>query len=75
MTEDSKEYLTLDEAAAAVGIKRASLYYYLDRLGIKRHKFPFNRHMYIAAADVARIKVVKESPWKSGGEKGEDKVA
>jgi hypothetical protein len=69
MPED-KEFLTLDEAAKAVGLKRPSLYYYLDRLKIKRHKFAYNRHTYIASKDVERIRAAKESPWKleKGGE-------
>lgn len=71
MAED-KEYLTLSEAAQAVGLKRASLYYYLDKLKIETRNFPFNRHKYIAASDVERIRTVKESPWKIEREKGKD---
>ena len=59
-----KEYMTLDEAAKAVGLKRSSLYYYLDKLKIERKQFPFNRHRWIAAADVERIRAAKERPWE-----------
>jgi predicted DNA-binding transcriptional regulator AlpA len=69
---DEKEFLTLSEAAEAVGLKRASLYYYLEKLHIETHRFPYNRHRYIASSDVERIKNVKDSPWKLGGETKED---
>jgi len=63
LTEDGKEYVTLDQAAEAVGLKRPSLYYYLKKLQIKREHFPLNRHTWIAAVDLERIKAAKESPW------------
>lgn len=62
-TGEGKEYVTLDEAAEAVGLKRASLYYYLKKLSIKREQFPYNRHTWIAASDLERIKAAKEHPW------------
>jgi hypothetical protein len=58
-----KEYLTLDEAAASVGLKRPSLYYYLKKLEIKREHFKNNRHIWISSADVERIRAVREKPW------------
>ena len=63
MPED-KEFLTLDETAAAVGLKRPSLYFYLNKLKIERRKFPFNRHTWISRADVERIKTAQERPWE-----------
>ncbi len=64
MTEENKKYVTLDEAARTVGLKRSSLYYYIKRLNIERKEFPFNRHTWISRADLERIKAAKESPWK-----------
>jgi hypothetical protein len=61
---ETKEYLTLQEAAALLGIKRGSLYYYLGNMKIERRRFPLNRHSYITQADFQRIKQVKESPWE-----------
>jgi hypothetical protein len=60
-----KEYVTLQEASAQLGIKRASLYYYLKRMEIEPQHFPLNRHAYITQVDFQRIKDVKESPWKA----------
>ena len=67
MPED-KEYVTLDEAAKAVGLKRPSLYYYIKKLQIKREQFPYNRHRWIAQADVERIRAAKERPWELADE-------
>ena len=61
---EEQEYMTLDEAAKAVGLKRSSLYFYIKKLHIERRKFPLNKHFYIKHADVERIKAVRESPWK-----------
>jgi len=62
---DEKEYVTLADAAAQLGIKRASLYYYLKRMKIEPQRFPqqLNRHSFITQADFQRIKAAKESPW------------
>jgi len=64
MTEE-KEYVTLQEAATQLGIKRASLYYYLKKMKIEPRSFSLNRHAFISQADFQRIKNVKESPWKA----------
>ena len=66
--DTQREYMTLDEAAQSVGLKRPSLYYYINALQIKRHHFKFNRHAYIARADVDRIREIKEKPWIMGEE-------
>jgi hypothetical protein len=63
MTEE-KEFVTLDEAATQLGIKRPSLYYYLKNLEIEKHHFPWNRHAYITQSDFQRIKQTKNAPWK-----------
>lgn len=61
---EEKEYMTLDEAASAVGLKRPSIYFYLDKLQIKRHHFSNNRHTWIARSDVLRIRTARERPWE-----------
>ena len=63
MPED-REFMTLDEAAKAVGLKRPSLYFYIKKLSIQRRTFPNNRHVWIAHADVERIKMARERPWE-----------
>lgn len=71
----SKEYLTLDEVAFVLDLKRSSLYYYLNALQIKRHRFKLNRHTYIAKADVMRIMKVKAVPWTAPPNGGNKEVA
>ncbi|MGB8345186.1 MAG: helix-turn-helix domain-containing protein [Ktedonobacteraceae bacterium] len=64
MSDEEQEYITLDEAAQAIGTKKGSLYYYLRALAIKPRKFPLNRHAYIRKSDVKRIQEARSSPWK-----------
>ncbi|SRR6266567_92577 len=64
MSDEEQEYVTLDEAAQALGTKKGSLYYYLRALAIEPRKFPLNKHAFISKTDVERIRVAKSSPWK-----------
>jgi predicted site-specific integrase-resolvase len=68
MSEEN-EFMTLKEAAEHVGIKRASLYFYLEKLEIKPLKFENNKNAFIARTDVERIKQMREQPWKVSKEK------
>ncbi len=61
---EEKEYLTLQEAAEYAGLKRATIYNYLNDLGIKPQKFGRDRRAYISFADAKRLKEYKETPWK-----------
>ena len=58
------EYMTLADAAERIGVKKGTLYYYFRVLGIKTHKFQYNKHAYIAKVDVERIQAVREHPWE-----------
>ena len=62
--EEEKEYLTLEEVATFTGIKRATVYNYLNDLGIETLKFGRSRRAFISFADAKRLKEYKESPWK-----------
>ena len=63
MTEE-QEYITLTEAAKETGIKRASIYYYTDKLEIESVQFVNNKHSFITRHDLERIKALKDQPWK-----------
>jgi hypothetical protein len=69
--QPEREYLTLAEVAAYVGIKRASLYYYINALNIEIRKFNLDRRSYISQADAKRIREVKDKPWTAGDRKTE----
>ena len=62
---EEKEYMTLEEAAIFTGIKRATIYNYLNDLDIKTQKFGRDRRAYITLEDAKQLKEYKESPWKS----------
>lgn len=61
---EEKEFLTLEEVAIYTGIKRATIYNYLNDLGIDTLKFGRDRRAYIPLADAKRLKEYKEAPWK-----------
>ena len=63
--QEEKEYFTLKEVAEMMGIKRTSLYYYIDALNIQTRRFPLNRNRFVARTDVERIRQAKEQPWKN----------
>jgi predicted site-specific integrase-resolvase len=70
-----KEYLTLAEVAEYVGVKRPSLYYYINALKIKTHKFNLDKRAYILRADAERIKEIKEKPWLAGEKQSSEDAA
>lgn len=67
-----KEYLTYEEALKELGIKRSTLYTMITELGIKPHKFKYDKKRYLAVADIKRIKEIREKPWKA--EEGKEKT-
>jgi DNA-binding MurR/RpiR family transcriptional regulator len=71
-SQEGQEYLSIDDAAKAIGWNRATVYKYVDELGMKKYKFRLNRRTYLAAADVEKLKQIKEKPWIAGIE--EEKV-
>jgi hypothetical protein len=38
----------------------------VDELGMKKYKFRLNRKTFLAAADVEKLKHIKEKPWIAG---------
>jgi predicted site-specific integrase-resolvase len=60
-----KEYLTYEEALQELGVKRSTLYTMITELGIKPRKFKYDKKRYLAAADIKRIKEIRETPWKA----------
>jgi transposase len=77
---EEKEYMTLDEAANFLGIKRATLYNYMNKLNIEAIKFKLDRRSYLSQGQVKQLKEIQEKPWLAGREEkkpeqssGEDK--
>lgn len=69
MLTAEKEYMTLEEAAQYLGKKRATMFNYIKKLGIKPHKFKLDRRSYLALEDVKRMKeALSGKPWVAGEE-------
>jgi hypothetical protein len=68
------EFITMDEAAGLLGVKRGTLHYYLRSLKLQTHKFPLDRHAYLSVEDFKTIKTLREQSGKSG-QKGENPAA
>lgn len=60
-----KEYFTYEEALEELGIKRSTLYTMITELGIKPHKFKYDKKRYLAVNDIKRIKEIRKHPWKT----------
>lgn len=53
---EKEDCLTIEQTITAVGVSKASLYNYMNFLGVQRQKFPFDRRSYLLKSDVERIK-------------------
>jgi citrate synthase len=55
VTLDGEEYLTVEEAAALLGVKRETLYAYVSRGILKSYRQGIKRQRLYRQADVARL--------------------
>lgn len=77
---EGREYLDYAEAGDYLGMKRATLFNYINSLDIQTHKFKRDRRRYLAMSDVKRIEEVMANPWLAGPDeekspRAEDKQA
>lgn len=63
---EGREYLDYAETGDYLGMKRATLFNYINSLDIQTHKFKRDRRRYLAMADVKRIEEVIAKPWLAG---------
>ncbi len=63
---EGQEYLSMDEAAEAIGWNKATIYEWLGRLEMKTTKFVGNRKAFLKATEVERLKEIKAKPWTAG---------
>jgi hypothetical protein len=59
--EDEAKFISIENAGRELGVKRTTVYHYIDRLSIKTERFPLDRKTYIAIADLERIKAAKKA--------------
>jgi len=72
---EGKEYLTYEEAADYLGIKRATLYNYIGELEIRTRKFKRDRRRYLTIADTQKIEQFMATPWIAGEDTKEKQQA
>src|SRR5258708_34014085 len=65
-TVENQASLSMDEAAAAIGWNKATVYEGIRRLEMKTHKFIDNRNAYLAAAGVDPSRELIEEPVRAG---------
>ncbi len=51
-----EDCFTIEQAAIEIGSSKATLYNYMNILGIQRTKFPFDRRSYVTKSDIERVK-------------------
>ena len=57
----SPNFISVAQASKDLGVSRTSVYYYLQRLEMKTHKFLLDKRTYISMADFERIKAAKQA--------------
>jgi hypothetical protein len=62
-------YISMKDASELLGVKRPSLYHYVDVLKLERHRFKLDRQTYLTIADFEKIKKLKEQAAKRKDEK------
>jgi excisionase family DNA binding protein len=63
MEPEQKDYYSIDEVAQTVGVNRATVYKWIEKLHIQRYRFSVSKKVFLAVADVERLKEVKQKPW------------
>jgi len=53
---EKEDCVSVDNASNTLGISRATLYSYMNLLGVQRYRFPFDRRTYILKDEVERIR-------------------
>ena len=69
---DEKRYMNLDDAAQFLGIKRATLYNYMNKLEMKAVKFKLDRRSYLSWEQIQRLKAILAEPWLAGVDEGKE---
>jgi predicted DNA-binding transcriptional regulator AlpA len=57
---NKNECVSMDEATNLAKVSRATLYNYMNVLGVQRFKFPFDRKTYILKSDLENVKAFIE---------------
>lgn len=55
-----EKYISMKDAAENLGVKRPSLYHYVEVLKLEKHRFPLDRQTYLKMSDYEKIRTLKE---------------
>ncbi len=55
-----EKYISMKDAAESLGVKRPSLYHYVEVLKLEKHRFPLDRQTYLKLSDFEKIRILKE---------------
>lgn len=55
-----EEYISMKEAAEQLGVKRPSLYHYVEVLKLETHRFQLDRETYLSQGDFEKIQVLRD---------------
>ena len=56
-----RHYRNVSQIVQELGVKEVTVWSYLHRLKLKRHRFPLDRRTWIAVGDVEKIKILREA--------------
>ncbi len=59
--QEGAKFISIENAGKELGVKRTTMYYYIERLSLKVERFPLDRKTYIAITDLERIKAAKKA--------------
>ena len=71
MAEEGSDYLTVEEACALLGVKRATLYAYVSRGTLRSYKQGIRRQRLYRRADVEALLTVRPGAAIEGGGAGD----
>jgi DNA-binding transcriptional MerR regulator len=66
---DEQKVISLGEAAERLGVTRPTLYYYMERLDIKKQTFKLDKRVYLNMSDFEQIKRLREATQKRHSQK------
>ena len=58
-TEQTPGYISIKDTAQRLGIKRESVYHYIEKLNLETYTFDLNKNVFLSRADVERIEQIK----------------
>ena len=68
---DHTKYISMEDAAQKLGVKRATLYYYIKVLKLETKKFDLDKRKYLKVADFERINKLRDAATERSKKAGD----